>query len=89
MPTVIDDTTAAYDAINSRILDDRGKVQPIRTPVGIVASVLAGAGVRAHAGDAFWSDWQMLEQRGDLAACRQPGDYLKVYLRLKLQQAGG
>lgn len=83
MPTVIDDTTAAYDAINARIRE------PLRTSPGVIASVLAGAGVRAHADDAFWADWQMLEQRGDFDACRQPGDYLKVYLRLKLQQAGG
>ena len=90
MPTVIDDTAAALDAINSRILDNESNLlRTLRTPVGIIAAVLSGAGVRAHAEDAFWADWQMLEARGDFAACRQPGDYCKVYLRLKLQQMGG
>ncbi|MFZ2648636.1 MAG: hypothetical protein WA210_00895 [Burkholderiaceae bacterium] len=81
--SIVDETTAAMDA-----LAGRAQAVFLRTPPGVIAAVLASLGVRATAHDAIWSDWHMLEHRGDFAACRQPADYARIWLRLKLQQVG-
>lgn len=52
----------------------------------IMAHALTSLGLRPDGG--FFADWYMLHHRGDFAACRQPADYTRAWLRLKLQQVG-
>ncbi len=96
--SLVEHTAAAIEDTNRDIeasLRKRGELagdllpgtrKTLTTPPGIVASMCQQLGVRLD--DGMLSDLLMLEHRGDFQSCRQPADYVRLWLRLKLQQTG-